>query len=223
MNIQIQANIQLTQADIRAALAQYVSQNGFDLEGKTFDMQGIPETVSVVVDSADVTSAMPKATLAKAEPKAKAEKKAEPSKPVETKTTVSQDTQQDEDTQVPANDVAEYRAKKQAEEQAKKAAEAKAKAEADKALKKAEAEAEAERVAAEEATASKAKSSERNAEDIFADTIDEDDDGPQEAEEAVVERKPVAITRNVFDDPEDDAPVGDEDKVPAKNSKSIFD
>ncbi|HFG6922793.1 TPA: hypothetical protein ACGIKE_003428 [Acinetobacter baumannii] len=72
MNISIQATITLSQADITEALKQYVSNNGFDLEGKDVEFPtDLPESVKLTIDGTDA----PQLTETKTKAKSKAQPK----------------------------------------------------------------------------------------------------------------------------------------------------
>ncbi|HFQ7450154.1 TPA: hypothetical protein ACLGYR_003022 [Acinetobacter baumannii] len=82
MNISIQATISLSQADIKEAITQYVSNNGFDLEGKDVEFPtDLPESVKLTIDGTDA----PQLTETKTKAKSKAQPK--PTKEVTPKET----------------------------------------------------------------------------------------------------------------------------------------
>lgn len=70
MNIELKAKITLTADDIKEAITQYVSANGFDLEGKEVEfVDSIPETITLEADGTDQGKAVSKPkTKAKAKP-----------------------------------------------------------------------------------------------------------------------------------------------------------
>lgn len=87
MNISIQATISLSQADIKEAIAQYVSNNGFDLEGKDVEFPtDLPESVKLTIDGTDA----PQLTETKTKAKSKAQTR--PTKEVTPKEEKPQDT-----------------------------------------------------------------------------------------------------------------------------------
>lgn len=73
MNIWINTQITLSAEDIQAAVSQYITDNGFDLEGKEVKFSTeLPESIQVTVDSV----AEPAETKPVAKPKARAKPKA---------------------------------------------------------------------------------------------------------------------------------------------------
>lgn len=80
MNISIQATVSLTQAEIKEAIAQYVANNGLDLEGKEVDYStDLPESVMLVIDGTDAPQ------IVEPKPKSKAKVQAKPEAKVEVK------------------------------------------------------------------------------------------------------------------------------------------
>ena len=75
MNIQIKANISLTQQDIEQAIRDYVTANGFDLTDKEVEFSELPDGVDLLV----ATDSLPETTTEKPAPKRRSpQKKAEP-------------------------------------------------------------------------------------------------------------------------------------------------
>ncbi|WP_098728633.1 hypothetical protein [Acinetobacter baumannii] len=78
MNISIQATVSLTQAEIKEAIAQYVANNGLDLEGKEVDYStDLPESVMLVIDGTDAPQIVEPKAKSKAKVQAKPEAKVE--------------------------------------------------------------------------------------------------------------------------------------------------
>ncbi len=75
MNIQIKANISLTQQDLEQAIRDYVTANGFDLTDKEVEFSELPDGVDLLV----ATDSLPEITTEKPAPKRRSpQKKAEP-------------------------------------------------------------------------------------------------------------------------------------------------
>lgn len=75
MNIQIKANISLTQQDLEQAIRDYVTANGFDLTDKEVEFSELPDGVDLLV----ATDSLPETTAEKPAPKRRSpQKKAEP-------------------------------------------------------------------------------------------------------------------------------------------------
>lgn len=131
MNISIKAQITLTLDEIKEALTQYVSANGFDLEGKDVEFsEDLPEVITLVADGTD----QPKATH---KPKAKTK-----AKPAEVKPAVMPEPEPVEPAPVvaelkaeePVEDIPPYKQPASEAERARASAEAQAAIEASQAL-----------------------------------------------------------------------------------------